>query len=56
VAVNYAESVLPSLVVVLLTDWFLFASDCLRISSPLVIEEEQIIIASKLVLTACEKN
>ena len=26
----------------LLTDWFLFASDCLRISPPLIISEEQI--------------
>jgi len=26
----------------ILTDWFLFASSCLRISPPLVISEEQI--------------
>jgi hypothetical protein len=32
---------MPALLTVL-TDWFLFASDCLRISPPLIISEEQI--------------
>ncbi len=36
-----------------LTDWFLFATDCLRISPPLVIEEEEIRKACKLILEAC---
>jgi acetylornithine/succinyldiaminopimelate/putrescine aminotransferase len=35
-----------------LTDWFLFAADCLRISPPLVIEEEQIEWACKIILEA----
>ena len=37
-----------------LTDWFLFASNCLRISPPLVISEEQIKIACAVILQACE--
>jgi acetylornithine/N-succinyldiaminopimelate aminotransferase len=36
-----------------LTDWFLFASDCLRISPPLVISEEQIRKACQIILKAC---
>ncbi len=35
-----------------LTDWFLFASDCLRISPPLIISEEQIKKAGKIILKA----
>jgi len=38
-----------------LTDWFLFASDCLRISPPLVIEEEEIRKACEVILNACGK-
>ncbi len=37
-----------------LTDWFLFASDCLRISPPLIIEEEEIRKACKVIAEACE--
>ncbi len=36
-----------------LTDWFLFASDCLRISPPLVIEEKDIRKACRVFLDAC---
>jgi acetylornithine/N-succinyldiaminopimelate aminotransferase len=36
-----------------LTDWFLFASDCLRISPPLIISEEQIRRASSTIISAC---
>ena len=39
----------------ILTDWFLFASYCLRISPPLVISEEEIIKACEIVLQACGK-
>ena len=35
-----------------LTDWFLFASNCLRISPPLIISEEQIKKACKIILQA----
>jgi acetylornithine/succinyldiaminopimelate/putrescine aminotransferase len=35
-----------------LTDWFLFASNCLRISPPLIISEEQIKKACKIILRA----
>jgi len=35
-----------------LTDWFLFASDCLRISPPLVISREQIEKACSILLSA----
>ena len=38
-----------------LTDWFLFASDCLRISPPLVISEEQIRNACAVIVgTTCD--
>jgi acetylornithine/succinyldiaminopimelate/putrescine aminotransferase len=36
-----------------LTDWFLFASNCLRISPPLAISEEQIEKACTQILKAC---
>ena len=36
----------------LLTDWFLFATNCLRISPPLVISEEQIKLACSTILAA----
>ena len=36
-----------------LTDWFLFASNCLRISPPLIISEEQIKKACGQILQAC---
>ena len=36
-----------------LTDWFLFASNCLRISPPLTISEEQIKEACGVILKAC---
>lgn len=36
-----------------LTDWFLFAPQCLRIAPPLVITEEQITIACGIILSAC---
>jgi acetylornithine/succinyldiaminopimelate/putrescine aminotransferase len=35
-----------------LTDWFLFASNCLRISPPLIISEEQIKHATTIILNA----
>ena len=37
----------------IMADWFLFASNCLRISSPLIITEGQIRIASEKILEAC---
>ena len=37
-----------------LTDWFLFASDCLRISPPLVIREDEIRKACEVIIKACE--
>jgi acetylornithine/succinyldiaminopimelate/putrescine aminotransferase len=38
-----------------MTDWFLFASNCLRISPPLTISEEQIKKACKIILKACDR-
>jgi acetylornithine/succinyldiaminopimelate/putrescine aminotransferase len=35
-----------------LTDWFLFASDCLRISPPLIISEKQIRLACSIIIKA----
>ncbi|MBI1342977.1 MAG: aminotransferase class III-fold pyridoxal phosphate-dependent enzyme [Terrimonas sp.] len=37
-----------------LTDWFLFASSCLRISPPLIISEAQIKKACRILLAACD--
>jgi acetylornithine/succinyldiaminopimelate/putrescine aminotransferase len=37
-----------------LTDWFLFASNCLRISPPLVISEDQLRKASDVIVKACD--
>ena len=37
-----------------LTDWFLFASDCLRISPPLIISEGQIKKSCEVIIKACE--
>lgn len=39
----------------MLTDWFLFAPNCLRISPPLIISEEQIKQACKVLLSSCNK-
>lgn len=36
-----------------LTDWFLFAPNCLRISPPLVISEEQVRKACEVIVSAC---
>jgi acetylornithine/succinyldiaminopimelate/putrescine aminotransferase len=37
-----------------MTDWFLFASQGLRISPPLIISEGQIKKACKIILQACD--
>jgi len=37
-----------------LTDWFLFASNCLRISPPLLIHEKQLEKACDVILKACD--
>ena len=37
-----------------LTDWFLFSANCLRISPPLIISDEQIKKACKIILHACD--
>ena len=36
-----------------LTDWFLFAPDCLRISPPLIISEEQVRKACEVIISFC---
>jgi acetylornithine/succinyldiaminopimelate/putrescine aminotransferase len=38
-----------------LTDWFLFASNCLRISPPLIISEQQIKNAAAIIITSIKK-
>jgi acetylornithine/succinyldiaminopimelate/putrescine aminotransferase len=38
-----------------MTDWFLFAPECLRLAPPLVITEEEIRRACAVVLAACEE-
>ncbi len=38
-----------------LTDWFLFAPQCLRISPPLIISEGQIEKACEVIIAACDK-
>ncbi len=37
------------------TDWFLFAASCLRISPPLTISKKEIRKACEIILSACEK-
>jgi acetylornithine/N-succinyldiaminopimelate aminotransferase len=37
-----------------LTDWFLFAANCLRISPPLIISDEQIKKACEIIIQACD--
>lgn len=39
----------------LITDWFLFAPDCIRIAPPLIIDEETITFACKIIQEALEK-
>ena len=39
-----------------MTDWFLFASNCLRISPPLIISHEQIKKAAEVIRAAIEKS
>lgn len=39
-----------------LTDWFLFAPHCLRISPPLIISKTQLEAACKLIVSGCEKT
>ena len=39
-----------------LTDWFLFAPDCLRIAPPLTISEKQIEDACSIIVQACEEQ
>jgi acetylornithine/N-succinyldiaminopimelate aminotransferase len=38
----------------LITDWFLFAPECMRIAPPLVISEDQIRYACSIINSACE--
>jgi acetylornithine/succinyldiaminopimelate/putrescine aminotransferase len=40
----------------LLTDWFLFASQCLRISPPLIISEEELQRACSIILAGLDQN
>jgi 4-aminobutyrate aminotransferase-like enzyme len=39
-----------------LTDWFLFAPECLRIAPPLTITEEQIRLACEIILSAIDED
>lgn len=39
----------------ILTDWFLFASDCMRISPPLIMSEEQIKISCKIIIDSANR-
>ena len=50
---NCKKVIDASLVNGLMTDWFLFASNCLRISPPLTISDEQIKKACNIILQAC---
>ncbi len=38
-----------------LTDWFLFAPNCMRIAPPLIISKEEIIFASKVILESLDE-
>jgi acetylornithine/succinyldiaminopimelate/putrescine aminotransferase len=37
------------------TDWFLFASHCMRISPPLIITDDEIKEACATIVLACDK-
>jgi acetylornithine/succinyldiaminopimelate/putrescine aminotransferase len=37
-----------------LTDWFLFAPQCLRIAPPLIVSEEEILFACKVIKEAMD--
>jgi 4-aminobutyrate aminotransferase-like enzyme len=37
-----------------LTDWFLFAPQCLRIAPPLIISEEEILFACQVIMKALD--
>ena len=39
----------------LITDWFLFANNCLRIAPPLIITEEEIKTACSIIIQALDK-
>jgi acetylornithine/N-succinyldiaminopimelate aminotransferase len=39
----------------LVTDWFLFANNCMRIAPPLIITEEEIQIACNIIIKALDK-
>jgi acetylornithine/N-succinyldiaminopimelate aminotransferase len=39
----------------LITDWFLFADNCMRIAPPLIITEEEIKQACTIILNALEE-
>ncbi|HNL06353.1 MAG TPA: aminotransferase class III-fold pyridoxal phosphate-dependent enzyme, partial [Chitinophagales bacterium] len=39
----------------LITDWFLFADNCLRIAPPLIITEPQIIYACRIIIEAIDE-
>jgi acetylornithine/succinyldiaminopimelate/putrescine aminotransferase len=39
----------------LITDWFLFATDCLRIAPPLIIGEEELVKACEIIIGAIEE-
>jgi len=39
----------------IITDWFLFAANCLRIAPPLIITEEEIIMSCKMIIESIEE-
>lgn len=39
----------------LFTDWFLFASHCMRIAPPLIMTDEEIHLACEIIINACDK-
>jgi len=40
----------------IITDWFLFASNCMRIAPPLIIEENELRIAAGIILECIEED
>ena len=39
----------------LFTDWFLFASHCMRIAPPLIMTDQEIHLACEIIISACDK-
>jgi acetylornithine/succinyldiaminopimelate/putrescine aminotransferase len=54
--IDHCLAVTPQDPTGLMTDWFLFAPNCLRIAPPLIISEAQIKLACERILKAIDQS